>query len=681
MRNLTSSLRFRLTVPSLLVVFVLWVGYTAFWTNKYESDARSGFEENGRLAAHLFSGAVSDALWEFDVRSAQQTLSGLSVWPGFMAAVVMDTGHEFASYDVSTASTQIELPQSRAFDEQGVFRGDDRVYFRSAIIHSERGELGHLIAVFDRRPLLQTIWTVRRNAVISALIGFALLGHFLWWTARSVTRPLLRITRAVEQVAEGDLNIQVPEGKKLDEVARLGRALDVFRKNAIGLVAAKADAEASKRVAELAMVDELTGLANRRAVVARFAEIERSGDLAGQMSWSVVQIDLDGFKRINDTLGHGAGDHVLKEVAKRLSTFHDHCDLVARIGGDEFVLLIRHGATDTLPQDIAAAVVENLALPVSYRNQNLRIGASAGIANHRHSPHSLSDALVHADIALYRAKSHGKGRFVTFDKAHSLELLERSRKADEIIQGIENSHFVPFFQPIVDAETHRIVALEMLARWEHPTEGLLTPDRFLDLANDLNVMKLIDAQVFTGALDLFAGLKAEGLVLPRLSINVSNKRLLEQNFIETLATAKATGIEIDVELLETIYLDDPPEELLLQLDRVRELGIGLSIDDFGTGHASVAGLIQIDPDKVKIDRRFIDPMLDSKRSLNIVQTLLGLCALLEIEVVAEGVESMAQAELLRSLGCQYLQGYAFMRPVSAQDIRTSLTERRSRLIG
>lgn len=674
-------MRFRLTVPSLLVVFVLWVGYTALWAHKYETDTRKGFEENGRLAVMLFSGAVSDALWEFDARAAQQTLSGMSAWPGFVFATIRESGGEFATHAAYRPALDIRLPDAAEFDARGVLQDVDRTYFTSGIVHPEQGELGQLIVGFDRSPLLLSIRTVRQKAAIAAVAGFAVLGLFLGWTARSVTRPLLQMTRALEKVADGDFNYKVPTQKRQDEVARLSRALDVFRKNAIRLVAARAEAEASKRVAELAMLDELTGLANRRAVVARFAEIDCGPDQNAAADWSVIQIDLDGFKRINDTLGHGAGDHVLKEVAQRLLTYQDHCDLVARIGGDEFVLLIPDRPTESLPQEIAAAVVEHLARPVPYRNQVLRIGASAGIAGYNHKTQSLADALVHADIALYRAKSQGKGRFVVFDKAHILELLDRSRKADEIMQGIEEDRFVPFFQPIVAADTYHVTAVEMLARWVHPVDGILPPGDFLDLATDLDVMRLIDAQVLGRALDAFKTWKAAGIKLPRLSINVSIKRLLEQDFIDVLTDARTAGVEIDVELLETIYLDDPSDRLLLQLELIRGIGVGLSIDDFGTGHASVAGLIQIAPDKVKIDRRFIAPMLENQRALSIVQTLLGLCALLEIDVVAEGVETMEQARILQSLGCRHLQGHAFDMPMSLEEMRALLDTAESRLAG
>lgn len=670
-----------MTVPSLFVVFVLWVGYTAFWANKYESDARRAFEENGRLAVQLFSGAVADALWEFDVRSAQQTLSGLAVWPGFLFVTVNDAGGEFSSYETPTAMDRITIPTPEQFGADGIFHDAEIVYLVSPIMHAQRHELGHLVAAFDQGPLLTSIAVARRDAIRTAALGFTLLSLFLGWTARSVSGPLLRITRAVEKVADGDLEHAVPDEQSLDEVARLANALEVFRRNSARLLTARAEVEANRRVAELALLDDLTGLVNRRAVVQRFAEIETDPHPKAGLDYSVIQIDLDGFKPINDTLGHSAGDHVLQVVASRLLDYVQACDLVARIGGDEFVLLIPHDANDTLPQSIATSVLKSLAQPVSYHKQTLRVGASAGIAGYVRGTNSLSDALVHADIALYRAKSQGKGRFVTFDQSHSEELIERSRRADEILQGVEHDQFVPYFQPIVDAQTHQVVALELLARWNHPTRGVLPPTHFLDLATDLDVMRLIDAQVFARALDAFETWQADGMDLPRLCINVSNKRLLEQEFIDVLVYAKGAGIEIDVELLETIYLDDPPEQLMNQLDRIRMLGIGLNIDDFGTGHASVAGLIQIDPDKVKIDRRFIVPILESKRALSIVQALLGLCALLDIDVVAEGVEDMEQADLLRRLGCRYLQGYAFMKPISASAMQAALLNPQQRAAG
>jgi len=665
---------FRLTIPSLLAVLVLWIGYTAFWAGKYQSDTRRAFEESGSRAASLFSGAVADALWEFDSGSAEATLVGLATWPGFSFASVSDQGGVFAVYNaIEDGSVEIGADFD-ALDPNRPFEIGPYVYFRAPVVHPEHGPLGSIVVAFDRRATDEAIRATRQVATTSAVVGFLALGLLLTLVARSVTKPLIRITQAVERVADGDLSFTVPDSDAFDEVGRLARALDVFRTNAGRLVEAKAEAEANRRIAELAMLDDLTGLANRRALLERFAEIEKTRHLDGN-AFSVLHVDLDGFKQINDTIGHKAGDFALKEVAARFQRVAQDCDLIARIGGDEFVLLVQHDARSETPALLAEEAIQSIEQPLMFGGQRLRIGASIGVAQHRTDDETMSDTLANADIALYRAKGKGKGCFIQFNETHRQEILQRKQASDEIIDAVEHQCFAPYFQGIFEADTRKLHAVELLARWQHPSRGILPPSEFLDLAGDLNLMRLIDKQVLSKAIATFRSMKDAGVDLPRLCVNVSISRLVEPDFTEMLEDAAASGIFIDVELLESIFLDDPPETLLWQLDRIRSLGVGLSVDDFGTGHASVAGLNKIQPDKVKLDRSFVIPMLESSRAHSLVQTLHGLCALLDIDTVAEGVETMEHAALLVKVGCQYLQGYALMRPVSAPGLVEMLTAR------
>lgn len=671
----SQSLLFRLTVPSLLAVFLLWVGYTVYWSEKYETDLRNTFVENGERAAELFSGAVAAALWEYDKRSAEATLVGLTEWPDFSFGAILDQTGEFAvvqdtDHQIPKVWTQIDFA-----DEEGPVRVDGFAFFVSPVIHPAHGEIGQLIAAFDERPLEDGVWAARRNSLVSGAIGFVLLGLFLTQIARTVTRPLSRITDAVEEVAGGDPNYRVPNVGTIDEVVRLASALNIFRENAGRLVEVRSEAEANRRVAQLAMIDDLTKLANRRAMVERFREIDEVGPRGDRVSYSIAHIDLDGFKQINDSIGHNAGDLVIMQVAERLLRHAEKCELIARIGGDEFVLIIPHSPKENTAHIITKDVVRDLKCPIALGEQEVRIGASVGVACHEWGT-NMSETLINADIALYRAKAEGKGRFATFTNTLRREVVERKRAADEISLSIEDESFVPFFQGIFEAGSHRLVALETLARWDHPQKGILTPDHFLKIATDLNLMSLIDRQVFGRALKTIGALKAQGIEPPALSVNVSTARLSETDFADMLEKARVKNISVEVELLETNYLDEPSPQLLWQLDRIRELGVGVNIDDFGTGHASVAGLLQIKPDKVKIDRQFILPMLESARAQKLVETLLGICSLLDIDVVAEGVETLEHAGRLHQLGCRYLQGFALMKPVSAEELSEALRQRK-----
>ncbi|MEM9249785.1 MAG: EAL domain-containing protein [Pseudomonadota bacterium] len=647
----------------------------------YETDARRKFDESGARAAQLFAAAVAEPLWAFDKRSVETTLEGLSSWPGFAYATVHDASGLFA-----------RVPGL----ENGPLQGDPRpalspsgpaprmwayAYFEAPISHPNQGVLGRFTVAFDQGPMEHAIWMARRNAVFAAVFGFSMLGFLLTLIARSVTKPLVDITQAVEQVAAGDLSYELPVGQALDEVRRLARALEVFRTNAGRLVDAKAEAEANRMIAELAMRDELTGLANRRAVLERFAILEGSVATCDQRRIAMIHVDLDGFKQINDTVGHKAGDHVLREVATRFSDAAGNCSLIARFGGDEFVFLIEDHESRNAPVETAEKIIGCLQAPILFEDQRLRVAASAGVAHHRFGEDVLEETLVNADIALYRAKAQGKGCAVEFDETHRQDLIQRRRASDEILDSVEHHRFVPYFQGIFEAGTQKLASVELLARWHHPQRGLLPPAEFLDVATDLKLMRLIDKQVLEQAIYTFRDLAQRGLTLPRLSVNVSVTRLIEPDFVKMLSEARDSGIEIELELLEAIFLDDPPDLLMWQLDRVRELGVRVSIDDFGTGHASVAGLIKIRPDKVKLDRQFVAPMLESERAFSLVKTLHLLCEQLDIATVAEGVETQEHARLLHSLGCQYLQGFALMRPQPAQALTALLEDLALRDVG
>ena len=664
MKRLTSSILFRVTVPCLVTLFVLWAAQTAFVMRGFEAEARARFDETGRRAAGLFAQAVSDALWGFDSASAQRILEGLEDWPGFMLASVHDPAGLFAYHAVSAVLQPAETDFANRSDGAS-WRAGDVVYFLASIDHTEDGEIGFLVTGFTLEPLEQQIAQARWDALIGAGLGFAVIAALLAVVARSVTRPITAMTEALERVAKGDFSMRLPDRRGPEEVGRLARALEVFRENATNLLEVRAQAETNRRIAELAMVDDLTGLANRRALIERLVKVdERPEDDAGS-TVSVLHLDLDGFKLINDTLGHKAGDWVLRAVATRLQDVAGTDTLVARTGGDEFVILLEHAAGDRLPMDTAEAVIGALSTPIPFEDQALRIGTSIGIASRGDRDERLSQTLVHSDVALYRAKAQGKGCAVLFTDDHKRALHARKRMSDDILKGIDCGQFVPFFQPIVEAKTYRIIAVEMLARWSHPIEGILPPAHFLDIAADLNLLRLIDRQVFAAALVEFKHLRAKGSTLPRLSINVSVARLLEADFLGMIQDAQASGIAVDVELLESVFLDDPSSQLQWQLDRLRELGCGLHIDDFGTGHASVAGLLNIRPDKVKIDKQFVIPALDDMQARALVRLIIGICAELGIDAVAEGVETRDHAAMMRDFGCRLLQGHAFARPMSA----------------
>jgi diguanylate cyclase (GGDEF)-like protein/PAS domain S-box-containing protein len=453
-----------------------------------------------------------------------------------------------------------------------------------------------------------------------------------------------------------------------EEVAarrELQRAKDLAEARNLELEAAKA------RIEHNALHDTLTGLPNRRYLDQVLAERATAAADRGE-SVALLHIDLDRFKQINDTLGHIAGDAMLVHAADLLSRNLGPGDFVARVGGDEFIVVCSYAGGKNRLIDMARDIVEQMRQPVPYQGHYCRFGASIGIAAQHGSAVDPVRLMIDADIALYRAKARGKNGFEFFSEALQTEAVHTKRLADEILQAIEQDEFLPWYQPIFDARTLELCGIEALARWQHPRLGILPPANFLRVAEDLNVVTSIDSTVLHKALDDFAGWRASGLNVPGISVNVSFRRLRDERLVASLRDVKFEAGTLSFELLESIFLDDLDDMVSWNLDRIREIGIELSIDDFGTGHASILSLLKLRPSRFKIDRQFLDQLATSHGQQRLVGSLVDIGRSLGIKVVAEGVETLEQAEILGTLGCDMLQGFAFARPMPAETLRAMM---------
>ncbi|OCW55666.1 histidine kinase [Hoeflea olei] len=438
------------------------------------------------------------------------------------------------------------------------------------------------------------------------------------------------------------------------------------------LLASKQNAELRNRELEDARAqmernslhDSLTDLPNRR-----FLDERMLSGTAGRSVTALLHIDLDRFKQINDTLGHAAGDAMLVHAASVLKASTRAGDFIARIGGDEFVIATTRPASAAQLASLAKRIILQMHQPVPYEGHECRFGVSIGIAMAGEADaDSGRRLLIDADIALYRAKRNGRNRFEFFTDSLRAEIVRNKRVADDILSGLERKEFRPYFQPQFDARTLDVVGVEALVRWDHPREGLLTPDVFLKTAGELNVVPLIDRSILEQSLWQSTRWKAAGITIPKMSVNVSAGRLYETDLIDSLDGIAIERGTLSFELLESIFLDDKNETIVANIQRLRELGIQIDIDDFGTGFASIVSLIQVRPDRLKIDRQLISPIVASESRRRLVASIIEIGQSLGIKVVAEGVETMEHAVVLRDLGCDTLQGFALARPMSSEDL-------------
>ncbi len=419
--------------------------------------------------------------------------------------------------------------------------------------------------------------------------------------------------------------------------------------------------------------DALTGLPNRRFLDQRLCEWR---DGTREKELALLQIDLDRFKAINDTLGHAAGDFILKHVASVLKENCDPDDFIARIGGDEFIVLREADVAREELEFLADQVITELNKPVPYEDDLCRFGASIGIdVGIASMGEDLSDQasdparlMMNADIALYRAKREGRGRFTFFSRELQKEIERSKRISDDILEGLEKGEFFPVYQPQFDGKTLELVGVEALARWNHPLLGVLAPTSFLDAAKEIGAADQIDHAILEAALADLRIWDAEDAPLSRVAVNVSAQRMSNPFLINLLKKLNLPRNKLAFELHESTMLDHTNEELKQQIREIAELGIDIEIDNFGTGQSSFLGMWSASPRRVKIDRELVRPIVASSEHRRLLQAVVDMGRSINLEVVSEGVETIQHVKILREMGVDVLQGYALAKPMSSEEL-------------
>jgi len=429
----------------------------------------------------------------------------------------------------------------------------------------------------------------------------------------------------------------------------------------------------AKTVAKESKEDALTGLSNRRhfevELKSWIAQLQKGGP-----EFAVFYVDLDRFKSVNDTLGHDAGDRLLKSVADMLRRLTAKTDLVARIGGDEFVILRPLGDSALDISGLADAIVQEMHAPFAFEGKSTFCSASVGVAIANATMDIPEQVVTDADTALYHAKTNGRGRWSFFTEEMHAEAIATKRLVSDLLLACENREFVPFFQPLIDAATGRIVSAEVLVRWAHPKLGLLPPAAFLETAANMGILKRIDEIAFSTLPETLSAFDAAGVDLPRISINVSAGRLADPTLIHDIKSSGLDPARLTIEILESVYLERIGDVVHWTLGELKELGITIALDDFGTGHASVQGLLKINPTVLKIDRQFIQPIVEDETARALVTSIIGIGKSLGMTIVAEGVETEAHAQFASDMGCDVLQGFHFGKPMSATELKDKLLQ-------
>jgi diguanylate cyclase (GGDEF)-like protein/PAS domain S-box-containing protein len=441
--------------------------------------------------------------------------------------------------------------------------------------------------------------------------------------------------------------------------------------NYIGLfsdISERKDAEA--HIHRLAYSDPLTGLANRTLFYDRLENAIRQAQ-GTRRPLALILLDVDRFKSINDSLGHSAGDALLREAGRRLSEIARGGDTLARMSGDEFGVLLPEIKSYADAANLASRIIESFEAPFHVGGREIFASASAGIAVHPSDGDTVEVLVQHADVALHNAKNAGRSTFRFFLESDSENSIERLELETALRHSVERGELRLFYQPKVNARTGRIHGVEALVRWQHPTRGLMGPDSFIPAAEGTGYIETLGRWCLeVGCRQLVAWQKA-GVPVKTVAINVSAKQLANPAFMDNLqGIVRETGIPpncLELELTESSLADDP-ERAFGIFAALRKTGIRIAIDDFGTGYSSLSYLSRFPVDVVKIDKSFVQNMESESEARSVVQAVIVLAHALSMSTVAEGVETDAQRKHLASLGCDLLQGYLYSRPVPATEL-------------
>ena len=544
-----------------------------------------------------------------------------------------------------------------------------RNYFGTSAVPSQNGPY-HITAALDKSSLT-AILNENRQVFIAliALLSLIALSLLSFLFNRSIARPLQALMMQIERIRQQDYSTPL--------VIRTGDELETISKNVSELAQTIYEREnalrsSQRQLEHLSNTDPLTGLPNRRLFNVL---LEHALDLArrNHQRIAVIFLDLDDFKQINDTLGHDIGDELLKEVALRLKESLRSSDTLARIGGDEFNILIEGIEERTHIAGLVEKLLGAFKEPFLCNDRLIRTSTSIGIALYPEDGEDSVTLTKHADLAMYKSKSMGRNAYSYF----SQDLFEAIEKKTRLLHALKTAvdfgnEFFLLYQPKISTRTPRTIAIEALIRWKNPTIGTVTPDRFIPIAEESGLIIPIGKWVLEQASRDFLSLKEEGFVFDHISVNVSSIQLQKSDMIATLAeTIAKTGVDpqhLELEITES-YIATEQQKALSTLQSLRDMGISLAIDDFGTGYSSMSYLQKLPVTRLKIDKSFVDDLPGSPEGTAVAKAIIALAKTFSLSITAEGVENAEQLAFLAQEGCDEIQGYFYSKPLTVGELK------------
>jgi diguanylate cyclase (GGDEF)-like protein/PAS domain S-box-containing protein len=488
--------------------------------------------------------------------------------------------------------------------------------------------------------------------------------------------PFLGAPDWEQLIAEGQTEV-----RSLNQYFQVERLPIRRKQNLLGYILNISDITKARQLQEqilqgALLFDSLTGLPNRTLFNDRIEQAIKHCHRDQEASFAIAFIDVDRFKVINDSLGHAAGDQVLIEVAQRLQACLRSEDTVARFGGDEFAIL----ATNAYPQDIGplcTRLQQQIQIPICIGTHTIATSASIGIA-FGSAQVNVEQLMRNADIAMYQAKANGRGTFSIFDSTLASQTIHTMELEVSLRHALAREEFFLVYQPIVSLRRGKLQGFEALLRWQHPEHGLIAPSVFIPIAEDMGIISMLDGWVLQTACQQLRDWQRNYPTLNlTMSVNLSSANFMFSNLVETVVKAlrktQLRGSHLKLEVTESIIMRDPDASAKV-LKQLQEYGVGILLDDFGTGHSSLSYLRQLPFDGLKIDRSFIQEAQQNQQSLEIIKTIIALAQGLKLHLIAEGVETNFQRQLLLDLGCESGQGYLWWKPLPLEDVEQMMVQ-------
>lgn len=702
-RKMTGILM-RLTVVLTVSLGVLAGGFQMLVDLKQEKDA---VEINASELVDSLAPTAAKALYDFDDRGARQVAEGLFTQRAIGRVVIWENDEVYMELARDLSPT---LPNIGAITTSDVVALSRNLYNPAPSADAEI--IGRLEVIVDRSMVPPAIVDrMFMYFVIAVLKNFALGALLIIVVFRGLARHIIRLAKVVDQWTPASGAILKPEPPRYLRHTEL----DILGSKIVGLAANASDAVRSLEISneqiniantelrghsddlsnalqerndrlrvlnqelvEIANRDSLTSLYNRRYFEQMAAEIWDARQANGGNA-IVTLIDIDFFKAYNDFYGHQQGDDCLRQVAQALRAYFDAAGgLFARYGGEEFIALLP-GAEAGEVEAIAQRIVDHVAdLQIEHArslNSNY-VSISVGVAcRQRTAGLSLQDFIGAADRALYAAKAGGRGRYHIATEDLITAVQREEETTQRILDGMRTRAFEPFYQPQFDARTGRLIGVEVLARWRQADGAFLSPAAFLPRAEALGLDAGIDAIIQEKALEQLRVWTREGIAPDRFSMNMSENRLLSgeiQRLVERFADVDSERLAF--ELLEHIFVEQQSTAFQMRIDQLRECGVAVEIDDFGTGHTSLTSLATIAPERIKIARELVTPLGVDARGTKVVEAVVEMAQAFRIDLIAEGVETKRQSDLLIAMNCPIQQGYYFARPAPADEVEEMLRQ-------